>query len=175
VASTGLSSRSTAPLAAAAAEPTWVRMSANPSPAACMFNHAPTTIAIARISPSHAQKVRNSLSARNLMTVKIASRTASAALVIAGVTAMATLMFASRITSQTSSAIASKPARTPHPCHMLRPTEAMPLMSTSCQLKIDTIRNAIVPPMMSFAPCDSFEMSMCSALPFRGGRGCFPL
>ena len=67
-------------------------------------------------------------------------------------------------------AIASRPASTPQPCHMLTPAEAMP-MSISCQLKIETIRNAIEAPSTSLAPWVSFEMSILRAFPFeRSGR-----
>ena len=104
------------------------------------------------------------------MTVKSPRRIARNRLVMAGVTGSVRSMFARRMASQTRSAIARRPASTPHPCHMLRPAEAIPANSTSCQLKMETMRNATVPPITSFAPCDSLEMSILRTFPFRGGR-----
>ena len=69
-----------------------------------MFSQAPTTMTIARSSPSHAQNVRPTPSlaiegpglSSERMATKIASRTDSAAVIIDGVTPISTLMFTSR-------------------------------------------------------------------------------
>ena len=55
------------------------------------------------------------------MTVKISISTASAAVTMDGVTPISNLMFASRIACQTISAIASRPAIQPTPCHIVTP------------------------------------------------------
>ena len=68
-------------------------------------------------------------------------------------------MFTSRRPSQTIRAMASNPASD---------ADAMPhadaaadtVDSTSSQLKNETIKNATVPPSTSFAPWESFEMSI---------------
>ena len=67
----------------------------------------------------------------------------SAVVTIAGVRPISIFMLARRSPSQTTIAIARRPASTPHPCHMLTPAEAMPANSTSCQLKIETTRKAM--------------------------------
>src|SRR5688572_32453247 len=56
------------------------------SPVAFMFIQAPMQMMIAKISPTQAAHVRNSLSAKNLMTVNSNSRTARNAVTIAGPT-----------------------------------------------------------------------------------------
>ena len=89
---------------------------------------------------------------------------------IAGVSPISIFMLARRSPSHTMIAIASRPARTPQPCHMLTPYETMPV-SISCQLKIETIRNTIVPPSTSLAPWVSFEMSILRAFPFSEAGG----
>ena len=89
--------------------------------------------------------------------VKITSRTASAAVIIEGVTPTSRLMLASRIACQTMITMASRPHTMPTPSQPLAPTDTIPLTSTSCQRKNSTIRNAIAAPRTTFAPCDSSE------------------
>ena len=68
---------------------------------------------IAKISPTQAAHVRNSLSAKNLMTVNSNSKIARNAVTIAGPTPISRLKFVSRIACQTIIAMASRPAIQP--------------------------------------------------------------
>ena len=104
------------------------------SPAARMFIQAPTTMTIANARPSHDQKVRPTKSPPGLsshrISAKISTSSASAAVIIEGVTPISSSMFASRIACQTRRPIASRPAIQPTPCHIVMPVSA-PIASSS--------------------------------------------
>ena len=100
-----------------------------------MFIHAPTTVTIANASPSHDQNVLPTKSPPGLsiqrMNANTSNSTARAAVIIDGVTPISRLMFASRTACQTSSAMATRPATTPTPCHIVTPVSAPIALSSS--------------------------------------------
>ena len=174
-----LSSRSTAPLAAAAAPATDARMSARPSPEACMFIHAPTAMTIASTSPSHAQIVRSNAerepvdpaderedqqqrSERRRDHRRASCRSRGS-------------MLASRSACQTMQAIASRPAIQPDPVpHADADVDARDRLDSrrgraSNQLKNETIRKATVAPSTSLAPGrELLELVHFPPFPFGG-------
>ena len=153
-------------------EVTRSRTSAKPSPAACMFIHAPTTITIARIRPSQAQNVRNSLSARNLMTVnEDHEQHREAAVIIDGVTANLEVDVgeADRLPDDQRDQRGGRRGRPTRATCSDRRTDVRVL--ELCQLKKETMRNAIAAPRTTFAPWDSSaSLSILRTFPFRGGR-----
>src|SRR6185436_7424932 len=112
-------------------------LSPSTPPDSCTASQAPTAITTARINPTQAGQWRNSLSTKNLTTVKSRIRKPSSAPVIASETGSLTSTAASRTRSQASRTTVRSPMITPTPCQPLTPPSpsVVPpnLTSTCCQ------------------------------------------